>query len=122
MQIRILCAAIFLTLSSAFLLSGCLGRRPVPEGATGDQIYVLQNCKLCHKADGRGGKRAPKLENLSRHWTVERLALYLDDPEPIIAEDERLGVKEYSLPMPSYRNLTLEQRTTLAEWLLQTYP
>ena len=124
MQLRTLCASFLLPLSGVFLLPGCLGRRPVPEGATGDQIYVLQNCKLCHKADGSGGRRGPKLEDLTRHWSVERLVLYLEDPEQIIADDERLLSREddFTLSMPSYRNLTFEQRTTLAEWLLQTYP
>ncbi len=107
----------------AIALASCLGRKPVPEGATGAQIYVLQNCKLCHEPDGSGSDRAPALGGLREHWTRDRLVLYLFDPAPIIAADPRLKELEdtHSLPMPRYHNLTEEQRGVLADWLLETF-
>ncbi len=110
-------------LLASVLLASCLGRRSVPEGATGAEIFVLQNCKLCHEADGSGSKRGPALKGLREHWTEAKLVDYLFDPKPFIEASPRLKEleKTHSLPMPRYHNLTEAQRGELAGWLLDQF-
>jgi len=105
------------------LLSSCLGRKPVPEGASGAEIFVLQNCQLCHEADGSGSRRGPALGNLGAHWTQAELVDYFFDPAPAIAASTRLQEYEdkHSLSMPRYHNLTEEQRVELAGWVLTKF-
>jgi len=95
----------------------------VPEGASGADIFVLQNCRQCHEDDGSGSGRAPALGNLRANWTTDQLVLYLFDPAPFIAADARLKKLEddHSLEMPRYHNLTEDQRTVLAAWLLDRF-
>lgn len=108
---------------ASIVLCSCLGRRPVPEGASGAEIFVLQNCKLCHEPDGSGSGRGPALRKLRQYWTEEQLVVYLFDPAPMIAADPRLKEQEdrHSLPMPRYHNLSEEQRRVLAGWLLEEF-
>lgn len=108
---------------AALLLTSCLGRKAVPEGASGAEIYVLQNCRLCHEEDGSGSGRGPALGQLRTNWTVEQLVSYLSDPAPFIEADPRLKKLEdtHSLPMPRYHNLTEQQRSRLAVWLLERF-
>lgn len=105
------------------VLASCLGRKPVPPGATGEEIYALQNCRLCHAEDGSGTKRGPALGDLRANWTVERLVEYLFDPQPVVDADERLRAldEQFSLPMPRYHNLTEEQRRELGHFLLERF-
>lgn len=101
-------------------LAACSTRTPPPPGATGDLIYELQNCANCHGVDGEGTSRGPALANLPEHWTAERLAGFLEAPDGFLERDERLRALEKAYPgkMSRYDNLDLEQRTTLASWLL----
>ncbi len=98
----------------------CALRRPPPPGASGAQIYELQNCANCHGEEGAGTSRGPALRELSRHWTRERLVDYLADPQAVAAVDPRLRARgrEFSSEMGPYDNLTAEQRGVLADWLL----
>jgi mono/diheme cytochrome c family protein len=107
-------------LALALLPIACSLRRTPPPGADGPTIYDYQNCANCHGAGRAGSSRGPALAGLARHWTRERLVLYLADPQGLIAGDERLHALsgQYSSEMGPYDNLTPEQRAVLAEWLL----
>ena len=98
----------------------CSFRTQPPAGADGATIYELQNCANCHGKDREGKSLGPALEGLAANWDEEGLARFFADPKPFLAEDARLeGLrKAYPAAMSKYDNLDLEQRTTLARWLL----
>lgn len=108
---------------ASLALTSCLGRKPVPEGASGAEIFVLQNCRQCHEEDGSGSGRGPALGNLRANWTADQLVSYLADSKPFIEADARLKKLEdsHSLVMPRYHNLTDDQRGVLAAWLLDRF-
>jgi cytochrome c553 len=109
-------------LCAALLGSACLFRRQPPPGASGPEIYALQNCANCHGDEREGTRRGPRLTGLRAHWTVERLAEYFVDPRAVVARDARLGGLDEQFgasDMGSYANLDLALRTTLARWLLE---
>ncbi len=108
-------------LLSLYVASACTLRKDPPPGASGVDIYALQNCANCHGQLGRGNALGPPLSSLARHWTRELLVEYLADPRPFVERDERLTAldAEYSGQMSRYDNLSVEQRRVLAEWLLE---
>lgn len=103
-----------------FLVLACSFRRDPPPGASGSEIYRLQNCANCHGDAREGTRNGPALRSLKAHWDPERLARYFDDPRAMVAEDARLQAldQEYSGDMGRYDNLNLGQRRTLAWWLI----
>jgi len=99
----------------------CSFRRQPPPGAPGDEIYRLQNCANCHGEAREGTRLGPPLGEVARHWDVEHLAAFLADPRPVVEGDGRLGAYRAtygSSRMGPYDNLDLDQRRTLAAWLL----
>ncbi len=99
----------------------CIFRRQPPPGASGAEIYRLQNCANCHGEEREGTRRGPPLAGLSANWSAERLAEYLADPPAMVANDARLAAydEQYgSSDMGRYDNLDLALRSTLAAWLL----
>ncbi|MCZ6596852.1 MAG: c-type cytochrome [Planctomycetota bacterium] len=105
----------------ASLIAACSLRTPPPPGADGALIYELQNCANCHDEGLGGTSRGPGLVGLAQHWNAADLAGYLADPAAYLEDDERLQELEasHSGEMGPYANLTLDQRTVLARWLLQ---
>lgn len=104
-----------------FLALACSFRRQPPPGASGAEIYRLQNCANCHGEEREGTRRGPPLAGLRANWNAERLAEYLVDPPAMVARDARLVAydEQYgSSDMGRYDNLDLGQRSTLAAWLL----
>jgi mono/diheme cytochrome c family protein len=109
----------FLALSVSAL--ACSLRTQPPPGASGAEIYRLQNCANCHGEEREGTRRGPPLAGLRSYWDAERLAEYLVDPPAVVARDKRLAAydEQYgSSDMGRYDNLDLAQRSTLAAWLL----
>lgn len=102
------------------LTLACSFRRDPPPGASGAEIYRLQNCANCHGDKREGTRNGPPLRGLAAHWDAERLARYFADPRALVAEDARLRAldQEYSGDMGRYDNLNLGQRRTLAWWLI----
>lgn len=98
----------------------CSFRRDPPPGASGSEIYRLQNCANCHGEAREGTRLGPALKGLKPHWDPERLARYLADPRAMLAEDPRLRAldQEYSNNMGRYDNLNIGQRRTLAWWMI----
>lgn len=104
------------------LAPACVFRRQPPPGATGDEIYRLQNCANCHGDEREGTRRGPPLAGLRAHWTDARLAEYFVDPRAVVVQDARLSALDEafgSSDMGPYANLDRELRTTLAKWLLE---
>lgn len=110
-----------LTLVSLWLAAACSLRRQPPPGASGAEIYRLQNCANCHGDAREGTRRGPPLAALGAHWTEASLAEYFVDPQAVVARDARLAELEAGLggsKMGRYDNLDAGQRRTLAAWLL----
>jgi cytochrome c553 len=121
---RILARAVFtvLLLLPLGLAPACSFRRQPPPGASGAEIYRLQNCANCHGEVREGTRLGPPLAGLRAHWTRARLTEYLADPRPMVEADARLSALDErygSSDMGRYDNLDLSQRSTLAEWLLE---
>jgi mono/diheme cytochrome c family protein len=104
------------------LVGACSSRQAPPPGATGDQIYALQNCAKCHGVDRYGNEKGPPLVNLERQWTRDTLADFLRDPKAVVEVDERLAAikDQYPLGMGRYNKLSESQRLVLADWLLES--
>lgn len=118
-QQRLLCRVS--TIGAVPLLAiACSLRQPPPEGASGPQIYELQNCANCHGAGGEGSSLGPALRGLAAWWTRDALVSYLADPRTFVENDPRLKEldERYWGSMSSYDNLTAAQRGVLADWLL----
>jgi mono/diheme cytochrome c family protein len=108
----------------ALAATGCLGRKDPPAGADGPLIYEFQNCRNCHGENGEGSSLGPPLAGLSSSWSRDELALFLNDPAPVLEANGRLRAlaNAYSGEMARYDNLTEEQRGVLAAWLLERHP
>jgi len=102
------------------LVVACSFRKDPPPGADGATIYELQNCANCHGTELEGKSLGPALQGLAANWSEGELARFLADPGPFLARDARLEGLHRAYPgaMSRYDNLDLEQRTTLARWLL----
>lgn len=107
-------------LVTLLVVAACSFRTPPPPGASGEEIYRLQNCANCHGEAGEGKSLGPPLRGLSAHWDRERLARFFADPKPFVAEDARVAelLRKYPAPMSRYDNLDREQRLVLADWVL----
>lgn len=55
----------------------------------GREVYVFESCGSCHGAERQGGKNAPPLERLDRHWATDELVTYLRGPRAY-PKDRRL--------------------------------
>jgi cytochrome c551/c552 len=85
-------------------------------------LFDSEGCTVCHgeMANGQEGV-GPGLKNLAPYWDVERLMVYLEDPEGFREsnpdfEDRRDTV--FELEMPASDHLSDDQRKLLARWLL----
>ena len=109
-------------LAGLVLWTACSSRVDPPPGASGADIYALQNCANCHGERGQGTEHlGPPLRDLAASWTVADLGRYLARPEEFLERDPRLRAldAEYTSEMNRYDNLTDDERRVLAEWLLE---
>ncbi|MEN8162274.1 MAG: cytochrome c, partial [Myxococcota bacterium] len=114
------CSPAVAALASLALWTACSSRVDPPPGASGEEIYALQNCANCHGERGEGRSLGPPLRELAASWTVADLGRYLARPADFIERDPRLRSldAEYTAEMNRYDNLTDDERRVLAEWLL----
>ena len=104
-------------------LTMCLGsacRQAPPPGASGETIYILQNCANCHGESLEGTPRGPSLMELNTHWDRSTMAEFFADPVTMAKQDARLSamVKKYGTGMSTYDNLSQNERLRLADYLL----
>lgn len=80
----------------------------------------MQGCVTCHGMDAHGTNMAPDLRGKAQHWTREKLVEYLKNPPEYIRKDDRLREqkKSYSLNMPLYGILRVEELQNLADHVL----
>jgi len=84
-------------------------------------LFESESCSTCHGPDAEGSDLAPALRSLAGYWDEARIVRYLEDPEAFRAaepEFDRRRDTEYDLDMPAFGHIPLEDRTTLARWLL----
>lgn len=89
---------------------------PVQVSPSGAELWVSQNCALCHGPDGASAWWRPGpdlLPNLHR-WTAPALAAYIADPMLAARNMERLD----GTGMPGYPHLTVSERLRLARYVL----
>ena len=108
--------AIALVASIALGGAGCTSIDLPTDAQSGAELFVSQNCALCHGADGRSAfwRPGPDIVPALGMWTVDTLAEYLGDPEAWAARDPRLEGGS----MPSFDHLTGDERERLARWVL----
>ena len=77
----------------------------------GESIYRQQGCSSCHQVFGNGATYGPTLDGVGSRRTIGWLQDYLVDPRPGV------GVKPYRARMPSYGNLSTDERNALVAYL-----
>ena len=87
------------------------GSLPQPEPTEREQILLItrENCFSCHKIDGAGGKKGPDLAGVAERQDKQWIVNYLPDPEAVFADSK----------MRSYPDLTLEERESIADYLMR---
>jgi len=78
-----------LALLAAF---GC-GKKVVVDEVTreaGAKVYRAESCAGCHGEELRGGRLAPPLHGLTRHWDEEELVGFLRDPTGFARDNSRI--------------------------------
>jgi len=115
------------TLSSALALAlallslaGCSsGTEEAGGGAAAAKLFRQQACGQCHGATGKGSSLGPPLSGLAGRWSVDELAAYLADPRGYDGDNFVRSQGNYPAPMSTYSHLSLEERRSLAGWLLE---
>ncbi len=92
-----------------------------PASARGAKLYRA-HCASCHGEDRAGKLTAPPLQGMTRHWTADLLAEYLQDPSSVAARDPRLLhlSARYALKMPPFPHLEPEEVRDISTFLLGT--
>ena len=103
------------------LAFACSTSRPSQRSAGGARIYRMQHCSHCHGDERQGKLHSPPLTGLARHWTHDTLVEYLAAPASFVARDPRLSraASRYSSRMGPSNDMTAEERSVLAGWLLE---
>lgn len=82
-----------------------------PASQQGEALYRREGCGSCHQVFGNGATYGPSLDGEGSRRTPEWLHAYLLEPR------SGVGVKPYRIKMPSYSNLTLQERDALVAYL-----
>ena len=103
------------------LAFACSTPRSSPRSAGGARIYRMQHCSHCHGEERQGKLHSPPLTDLARNWTHDTLVEYLTAPAAFVARDPRLSreARKYSSRMGPSNDMTAEERSVLADWLLE---
>jgi mono/diheme cytochrome c family protein len=99
------------------------GRSVVVDPATreaGAKVYRSESCAGCHGEERGGGRLAPPLRRLARHWDEEELVRFLRDPTAFAADDGRIREMAARFPskMPPAGTSDPEKLRALALFLL----
>lgn len=108
---------------AAAVTVGCGGPELTPEQAArvgrGREVYAFESCAGCHGAERQGGKSAPPLVKVYRHWRADDLVAYLKNPRGY-PKDRRLEklAKSYPQEMAGLPAASDERLADLAAFLL----
>jgi mono/diheme cytochrome c family protein len=88
--------------------------------AAGARVYRSESCAGCHGEERGGGRLAPPLRGLARHWDEAELVRFLRDPTAFAADDGRIREMAARFPskMPPAGTSDPEKLRTLALFLL----
>lgn len=102
------------------LAVACAAPRPQPQHASGARVYHRQHCAHCHGEERQGKLHSPPLTDLGKNWTHATLVEYLTSPAAYVARDPRLSraAAKYASRMGPSNDMTPEERSALADWLL----
>ncbi|MBI4916555.1 MAG: cytochrome c [Acidobacteria bacterium] len=86
----------------------------------GARVYRSESCAGCHGEERGGGRLAPPLRSLARHWDEEELVRFLRDPTAFAADDGRIREMAARFPskMPPAGTSDPEKLRALAHFLL----
>ncbi len=115
-------ATILLICIVVFTISACASKsepqpRDVQQGAA---LFLSRNCVTCHGPEAEGQPTGPELRDLDEYYTVETLVEYLNDPDAVVARDQRLRKRAegFGALMPRYNYLPQEELEKLAMYVL----
>ena len=99
------------------------GRVVVVDAATreaGARVYRSESCAGCHGEERAGGRLAPPLRALARHWDEEELVRFLRDPVAFAHDDSRIRGMAARFPskMPPAGTSDAQKLRALALFLL----
>jgi mono/diheme cytochrome c family protein len=118
MKIRIVLFAFCLVMVG---ISSC-GKKTAQSEATviGKDLFVSNECTLCHGAEGIGKSAAPALRGLMQYWTKDELVKYFQDPAGVAKNIPRLAARRGNYPrmMPSFSDQPKSDLEKLAEYVL----
>jgi cytochrome c2 len=87
--------------------------------ARGRDVFMFDGCASCHGPDTRGGKSAPPLEKLGRHWSAAELSAYLRSPRTYPKDSRLIGIgKHYPADMAGVPTESEERMGDLIAFLL----
>ena len=111
----------FTLLIPLLLIPSLACRQTPPPGASGETIYILQNCANCHGESGEGTKRGPAFIELNTHWDRSAMAEFFAHPKAVAKQDARLSamIEKFGSSMSTYDNLSQNERLRLADYLLE---
>ena len=89
------------------------------ESPPGRSLYTDSGCARCHASDLSGTRLGPPLRGMAEHWDEAGLVAFLEAPDRIRVEDDRLRAvaERYPAPMPVFI-MSDSARSTLATYLL----
>lgn len=88
--------------------------------AAGEKVYRTEPCVGCHGEQRQGGRLAPPLAGLARHWDEEKLVRFLRDPVAFAQQDRRIRAlaARYPSRMPPVNTSDPAKLRALAHYLL----
>jgi mono/diheme cytochrome c family protein len=86
----------------------------------GRELFSEQGCTACHGRAGEGGRAAPPLAGVHRHWKSEELVQFLAHPRDFRQKNRRLRrlAERYPAEMPSFAAAGEERLRALAAYAL----
>jgi cytochrome c551/c552 len=84
-------------------------------------LFEENACVDCHGEDRKGGEAAPSLFGIRAHWTEAKLVEYFYNPEFYMVSDPTVLARNpgYEITMPPFLDMSEEDRSLLARWVLQ---
>jgi cytochrome c551/c552 len=84
-------------------------------------LFEENACVDCHGEDRKGSEAAPSLFGIRAHWTEAKLMKYFYNPEFYMVSDPTVLARNpgYEITMPPFLDMSEEDRSLLARWVLE---